>query len=78
MRGGLQRDALHLYRLALREIAKKPPAAHPDLRSFARTEFEKRRGVSAANFTLIEHLLRQGHKQVALMRDTAVTSLQRL
>ncbi len=77
MRGGLQRDALHLYRLALREISRKQNSAQGDLRSYARSEFERRRGVSTSNFSLIEHLLRQGHKQIALLKGSAVQGLQR-
>lgn len=78
MRGGLQRDALHMYRLALREIGRKPKEAQGELRSFARSEFDRRRGVSTTNFTLIEHLLRQGHKQIALLKGSAVQGLHRV
>jgi succinate dehydrogenase assembly factor 1 len=73
---GLARDSLSLYRTALRAIRQKTTAeAQGSLRLFAREEFERHRQIPVKNFQLIEHLLRKGHKQVALMRSASVTGM---
>ncbi|KAH9242709.1 hypothetical protein K456DRAFT_44490, partial [Colletotrichum gloeosporioides 23] len=61
---GLQREVLALYRQCLREVRKKPEISQPHFRSFARNEFDKFLTVDKRDFSVVEHLLRKGRRQL--------------
>ncbi|RMZ55810.1 hypothetical protein APUTEX25_005851 [Auxenochlorella protothecoides] len=73
---GLQKQALSLYRAALRVAAQKPPGQRKDLAAHARASIESHRGVSPKNYQLIEHLIRKGRRQLALLEDASVTAFR--
>ena len=50
----------------------KPVEAQAPIRKFARAEFERGRHVNPKSIQLIEHLLRKGHKQIALFPQPGV------
>lgn len=65
---GLQREVLALYRAVLRAARTKPPPDAAAVQAYARDAIESQRGVSKTNVLVIEHLLRKGAKQLALLR----------
>jgi hypothetical protein len=69
---GLQLQVLHLYRQALRAARKQEPHSRRNLEEYARHQFETQRSVSRTNVLLIEHLLRQGNKQLQMLSQTDV------
>lgn len=63
----MQKQALKLYREALRVIQRKSFRGDDEnlkLRQMIRNEFEKHRNVDKRDIMRVEHLLRQGEKQV--------------
>ncbi|KAF8903156.1 hypothetical protein CPB84DRAFT_1678322 [Gymnopilus junonius] len=73
-RSGLQKEVLQLYRRrALRMAKNKPEAVRPKFNLFVRYTFRTNASkVSPRNISYIEHLLRQGKKQVEQYEDPAV------
>ncbi|WYZ34985.1 hypothetical protein EsH8_I_001261 [Colletotrichum jinshuiense] len=74
---GLQRDVLALYRQCLREIRKKPENAQPHFRSFARTEFDRYIAVDKRDFSVVEHLLRKGRRQLETYSSPSIKDVSR-
>ena len=68
---------LGLYRQLLRALRSKDADTMILGSSHARAEFERHRGVKHSNILLIEHLLRGGRKQLALLQQpgTRVTAM---
>ncbi|KAF9026104.1 hypothetical protein BDZ89DRAFT_1016381 [Hymenopellis radicata] len=72
-RSGLQKDVLGLYRRALRMVRTKPPSTRPKFLLFVRYTFHHNATtVSPRNLSVIEHLLRQGKKQLEMYEDASV------
>lgn len=63
---GLAIQALSLYRKMLRGVRTKPAEMQPELREYARTEFDTYRNLSPKNYMRIEHLMRKGTKQLEM------------
>lgn len=63
---GLAIQALSLYRKMLRGVRTKPAEMQPELREYARTEFDLYRNLSPKNYMRIEHLMRKGAKQLEM------------
>jgi len=62
---GVQRQALSLYRAALRSLSKRPSREErASLGEYARAEFEKHRRLKRSDTLRIEFLLRQGRKKL--------------
>ena len=72
---GLHRQALTLYRLALRAINSKPLEVQQELRGYARAEFERQHNVNPKNLMLVEHLIRVGHRRVETMSSSSVKGI---
>jgi succinate dehydrogenase assembly factor 1 len=67
---GLQRQVLALYRSALRAAARHPDATtRSSVKAYARHQLETHRALPRADVMRIEHLLRQGGKQLAQLAD---------
>ena len=71
---GVQKEVLALYRQLLRTVRAKDVDAETATFSAAyiRSEFEKHRSLKKTNILLIEHFLRQGRKQLALLQQPGV------
>jgi succinate dehydrogenase assembly factor 1 len=72
---GLQRQVLHFYRSALRAAHAKGPEQKEPILKYARAEFDRYRGVDRKNYQLIEHLLRKGKRQLAMLQQPDVTAV---
>ncbi len=72
---GLQKQALALYRSALRAIHTKPAEVQQELRSYARAEFERQHNVNPKNLMLVEHLIRVGARRVETMSNSSVRGI---
>jgi hypothetical protein len=66
---GIQRQVLALYRAVLREAAKQQQPSRSSITAYARHCLEQNRAVSKTDVMRIEHLLRQGGKQLELLRS---------
>ncbi|KAF6825763.1 hypothetical protein CMUS01_09708 [Colletotrichum musicola] len=75
---GLQKEVLALYRQCLREIRKKPEIAQSHFRSFARTEFDKYLAVDKRDFSVVEHLLRKGRRQLETYSSPSIKDVMRV
>ena len=74
---GLQREVLALYRSVIRVAREKEAAGHAGFMESARTAFRQQaESTSARNFRKIEYMVRRGHKQLKLLGDPQVTSVQ--
>lgn len=60
---GLQRDVLDLYRQCFRAIKTKPAETRDRWRNYVRQEFARGKTVPKKLFSVVEHLLRIGHKR---------------
>ena len=69
---GLQLQVLHLYRRALRAARQQEPHSRKNLEDYARYQFDNHRSVGRLNVLLIEHLLRQGDKQLQMLSQSDV------
>lgn len=63
---GLQREAIHLYRKAIRVSYTKSLESRPHFISYARNQFNKHRNISKNEFSIIEHLIRVGNKNIEI------------
>ncbi|TDZ26663.1 Succinate dehydrogenase assembly factor 1 [Colletotrichum orbiculare MAFF 240422] len=70
---GLQREVLALYRQCLREIRKKPETTQPHFK----TEFEKYIAVDKRDFSVVEHLLRKGRRQLETFSSPSIKDVLR-
>lgn len=74
--GGLQRDALALYRAALRLSRARGGAAGEGLALAARERFEADASrVGRRDVQLIEHMLRKGRRQLELLAASEVSGV---
>ncbi|KXH50828.1 hypothetical protein CSIM01_01677 [Colletotrichum simmondsii] len=86
---GLQREVLALYRQCIREIRKKPEASlctsflmcrsaqhHTDQHN--RTEFERYITVDKRDFSVVEHLLRKGRRQLETYSSPSIKDISRV
>lgn len=60
---GIQREALKLYRACFRIVKTKPTNTQEHWKTFIRHEFHKHGNVSKKQFSVVEHLIRTGHKR---------------
>lgn len=60
---GIQREALKLYRTCFRIVKTKPTNTQEHWKTFIRHEFHKHGNVSKKQFSVVEHLIRTGHKR---------------
>ncbi|CCF47527.1 hypothetical protein CH063_04187 [Colletotrichum higginsianum] len=74
---GLQREVLSLYRQCIREIRKKPETAQPHFRTFTRTEFDRYITVDKRDFSVVEHLLRKGRRQLETYSSPSIKDVSR-
>ncbi|KAF3803669.1 Succinate dehydrogenase assembly factor 1 [Colletotrichum gloeosporioides] len=70
---GLQREVLALYRQCLREVRKKPEVR--DL--FLWNEFDKFITVDKRDFSVVEHLLRKGRRQLETYSSPSIKDVMR-
>ncbi|KZL71855.1 heat shock protein [Colletotrichum tofieldiae] len=61
---GLQREVLSLYRQCIREIRKKP-------------EFDRYITVDKRDFSVVEHLLRKGRRQLETYSSPSIKDVSR-
>ncbi len=67
---GIQKDVLSLYRRLLRASRQCEDAStRQAVRGFSRYEFDRYRDVKTTDVQLIEHLVRKGHKQLAVLQE---------
>ncbi|KAK0464314.1 uncharacterized protein EV420DRAFT_1036615 [Desarmillaria tabescens] len=72
-RSGFQREVLSLYRRALRMVQTKPPSTRAKFLLFVRYNFHQNAtNVSPRQVSVIEHLMRQGRKQIEMYEDPSV------
>lgn len=57
-----------LYRSVIR-AARQHPASRDSIQAFARHSLEENRGVSKTNVMVVEHLMRKGVKQLAMLKS---------
>ncbi|ODV68580.1 hypothetical protein HYPBUDRAFT_151996 [Hyphopichia burtonii NRRL Y-1933] len=72
---GLQREVLKLYRSSIRVVKTKPEETREHWRSFIREEFRKNQKVPKKSFTVIEHLIRVGHKRYELYLNPQIKDI---
>ena len=72
----LQKQALALYREALRTARTKPQEGRAGIEALARTEFDKYRAIARKDFNRIEHLLRRGKRQIDVLKQADVAGVQ--
>ncbi|ODQ64402.1 hypothetical protein NADFUDRAFT_83885 [Nadsonia fulvescens var. elongata DSM 6958] len=72
---GLQRDVLKLYRMCIRACHKKPEDTRMNFVLFARQEFRKFSSIKTKDFTVIEHLLRKGARNLDLYANPGVRNV---
>lgn len=79
---GFQREALALYRAALRVARAKGPAHSAErlhIQQLARSTFETNaKRVGKRDFQRAEHLIRQAKKQIELLKSDAVSGVSTL
>ncbi len=76
---GFQREALALYRAALRVARAKEPAQRLHIQQLARSTFESNaKRVGKRDFQRAEHLIRQAKKQIELLKSDAVSGVSTL
>ncbi|ODV81692.1 uncharacterized protein CANTADRAFT_45878 [Suhomyces tanzawaensis NRRL Y-17324] len=63
---GLQREVLKLYRACIRSVHTKPVENRAHWRKYVRDEFTKNRNIPKKLFSVIEHLIRVGHRRFEL------------
>eukprot|EP00035_Acanthoeca_spectabilis_P036782 m.41671 g.41671 ORF g.41671 m.41671 type:complete len:98 (-) comp8243_c0_seq1:299-592(-) len=69
---GIQKQVLGLYRSMLRAVNTKPLDGQNAWREHIRSEFDKWKGLSRGNVTVIEHRLRLGSRQLKLVEQPNV------
>lgn len=74
--GGLQKQALALYRQVLRAARTKPEDGRAGIEALARSEFERHRAIARKDFNRIEHLLRRGTRQLDVLKQADVGGVQ--
>jgi succinate dehydrogenase assembly factor 1 len=72
---GLQRDVLKLCRQSFRTVRTKPPEYQAHWRAYIKQEFAKNRLVSKKQFSVIEHLLRVGHRRLEMYLSPAIKNV---
>lgn len=60
---GLQREVLKLYRACVRTLKTKPEQNREHWRLYIKEEFGKHRHIPKKLFSVIEHLIRVGHRR---------------
>ncbi|KAK1705568.1 hypothetical protein BDP67DRAFT_416176 [Colletotrichum lupini] len=76
---GLQREVLALYRQCIREIRKKPEVTFLQRLRLAceMTEFERYITVDKRDFSVVEHLLRKGRRQLETYSSPSIKDISR-
>lgn len=60
---GLQREVFKLYRVCIRALKTKPEQNREHWRVYIRQEFGKHQHIPKKLFSVIEHLIRVGHRR---------------
>ncbi|KAF4873095.1 Succinate dehydrogenase assembly factor 1 [Colletotrichum siamense] len=74
---GLQREVLALYRQCLREVRKKPEVKLLFLWQVSMNEFDKFLAVDKRDFSVVEHLLRKGRRQLETYSSPSIKDVMR-
>mmetsp|Transcript_13445 Transcript_13445/g.23627 ORF Transcript_13445/g.23627 Transcript_13445/m.23627 type:complete len:88 (+) Transcript_13445:199-462(+) len=75
----MQKQAISLYRHCIRGARTKQqqegldPQTGNVLRQHARARFDEHRSVSTRNIQLVEHLIRQGQRQLQMLLEPGVS-----
>lgn len=72
---GLQREVLKLYRQCMRAVRKKPIDKQDHWRDYVRLEFAKYRHLPKKSFSVIEHLLRTGHRRCEMYLNPQIKDI---
>lgn len=72
---GLQREVLSLYRRSVRLVRTKPLETRDNWRNYVREEFGKHQKIPKKSFTVIEHLIRVGHRRVEMMLNPSIKDI---
>ena len=70
-RSEVQKQTLALYKSLLTASRDKPGA-----KAYIQAEFRKNKSIPKTNFMMIEYLLRWGRKQLQLLENGQITSIQ--
>lgn len=72
---GLQREVLKLYRSCMRAVRTKPVENQEHWRLYVREEFGKHRKLPKKSFSVIEHLLRVGHRRYEMYSNPNIKDI---
>jgi succinate dehydrogenase assembly factor 1 len=72
---GLQREVLKLYRQCIRAAHTKPPQNKDHWLRYIRQEFSKYQNLPKKQFSVIEHLLRLGHKRYEMYNSPHIKDI---
>lgn len=72
---GLQKEVLKLYRACMRSVKSKPEENQEHWRQYVREEFGKHRHLPKKSFSVIEHLLRVGHRRYDMYLSPAIKDI---
>lgn len=72
---GIQREVLKLYRSCIRTIRTKPEHSRDHWRLYIREEFHKNQKIPKKSFSVIEHLIRVGHKRFELFLNPQIKDI---
>lgn len=72
---GLQKEVLQLYRKCMRCKNTKPVQTRDHWKSFIKEEFEKYHHLPKKQFSVIEHLIRQGNKRYELYLNPQIKDI---
>lgn len=72
---GLQREVLKLYRTCIRTIRTKPEETQLHWRAYIREEFGKNKAIPKKLFSVIEHLIRVGHRRFEMYLNPQIKDI---
>ena len=72
---GMQKSVLALYRSFLRAVKTKPLQQRQHLALHIRAQFEQHRNIPRIKIDRIEHLMRQGHKRLRMVKEPGFTGI---
>ncbi|KAF3994401.1 hypothetical protein FT663_01521 [Candidozyma haemuli var. vulneris] len=72
---GLQREVLKLYRSCMRAVKTKPIENQEHWRAYVREEFGKHRKLPKKSFSVIEHLIRVGHRRYEMYSNPNIKDI---
>lgn len=72
---GLQREVLKLYRQSMRTVKTKPEESRHHWRAYIREEFGKNKKIPKKSFSVVEHLIRVGHRRFELFANPQIKDI---